>query len=113
MGGPAKFTQFIVTVVYIIFWGIFAVSTQRHIMLVRVSFTISLLTFIGAVTVLIMRLINVGFIFAALFGIFTIVPFYGFRLLMDWTPCYAIALVISLVWLIYSLRNLRTIRNQT
>jgi len=29
------------------------------------------------------------------------------RLLMDWTALYAVATVISLVWLIYAGRNLR------
>lgn len=36
-----------------------------------------------------------------------ILPFYGLRLLMDWTALYAVATVISIVWLIYAGRNLR------
>ena len=111
MGHPAKPAQFLMTVAYIVFWGMFAVVTRKHIVLVRVSLAVSLLTAIGAVAALSTRLVNFGLIFAVLLGAFTAVPFYVFRLLMNWTLLYGVVLVISLLWLIYSLRNLHVIRS--
>ena len=110
MGHPAKSTQFLMTAVYIIFWGLFTFSTRRKTTTVWISVVMSALTFIGAVSSFVMRLLNGGFIFAAIFSTFASVPFYGLRFLMDWTPLYAIASVISLLWLIYSLINLHIIR---
>ena len=110
IGHPAKPAQFLMTAVYIIFWGMFAVVTRKHIVLIRISLAISLLTAIGAVAALSTMLVNFGLIFAVLLGAFTAVPFYGFRLLMNWTLLYGVVLAISLLWLIYSLRNLHVIR---
>ena len=110
MGSPAKATQFIMTAVYIIFWGLFTFSTCNRTKTVWISVVMSALTFIGAVSSLVMRLLHSGFIFAAILSTFASVPFYGLRFLMDWTPLYAIASVISLLWLIYSLKNLHVIR---
>lgn len=107
MGGPANIGQFIATILYIIFWGIFTVMTRKYGILVHVSFIISLLTFIGAVNSLVMRLLSEGWILAALISTLASVPFYGLRLLMDWTLLYAVASVVSLVWLIYAGKNLR------
>lgn len=107
MGGPANLGQFIVTVLYIIFWGIFTIMTRKYGVLVKVSFVISLLTFIGAFNSLIMRLLSGGWILSALISTFASIPFYGLRLLMDWTALYAVATIISLVWLIYAGGNLR------
>lgn len=107
MGGPANIGQFAATVLYIVFWGVFTIATRKYGVLVHVSFIISLLTFIGAVNSLVMRLVSGGFILAALISTFASVPFYGLRLLMGWTPLYAVASVISLVWLVYAGRNLR------
>ena len=110
MGHPAKSTHFLMTVVYIIFWGLFTFSTRTKPVTVWISVVMSGLTFIGAVSSLVMRLLNSGFIFAAILSTFASVPFYGLHFMMDWTPLYAIALVISLLWLIYSLRNLHFFR---
>lgn len=109
-GGPANAGQFIATVLYIIFWGIFTIMTRKYGVLVRVSFIISLLTFIGAANSLIMRLLSEGWILAALVSVFASVPFYGLRMLMDWTPLYAVSAVISLIWLTYTSRNLRKLQ---
>ena len=107
MGGPANIGQFIATILYIIFWGIFTVMTRKYGVLVKVSFILSLLTFIGAFNSLVMRLLSGGWILAALISAFASVPFYGLRLLMDWTALYAVATVVSLVWLFYAGMNLR------
>ena len=107
MGGPANIGQFIATILYIIFWGIFTVMTRTYGVLVKVSFILSLLTFIGAFNSLVMRLLSGGWILAALISAFASVPFYGLRLLMDWTALYAVASVVSLVWLFYAGKNLR------
>ena len=107
MGGPANIGQFIATILYIIFWGVFTVMTRKYGVLVKVSFILSLLTFIGAFNSLVMRLLSGGWILAALISAFASVPFYGLRLLMDWTTLYAVATAVSLVWLFYAGRNLR------
>ena len=107
MGGPANIGQFIATILYIIFWGVFTIMTRKYGVLVKVSFILSLLTFIGAFNSLVMRLLSEGWILAALISAFASVPFYGLRLLMDWTALYAVATVISIVWLIYAGMNLR------
>lgn len=107
MGGAANIGQFIATILYIIFWGVFTIMTRKYGVLVKVSFILSLLTFIGAFNSLVMRLLSEGWILAALISAFASVPFYGLRLLMDWTALYAVATVISIVWLIYAGMNLR------
>ena len=110
MGNPAKFTQFLITAAYIIFWGSFTFSTRIKPAMVWISVVMSALTFIGAASSLVMRLLHSGFMFAAILSTFASVPFYGLRFLMDWTPLYAVVSVISLLWLIYSLRNMHIIR---
>ncbi len=75
MGGPANLAQFMMTVAYIIFWGMFTFRTRRQSALIRISVVISVLTFIGAVSSLMMRLINSGFILAAVLSTFaSVVP---------------------------------------
>ena len=110
MGHPAKSAHFLMTAVYIIFWGLFTFSTRSKTAMVWISVVMSALTTIGAVSSFVMRLLHSGFVFSAILSTFASVPFYGLRFLMDWTPLYAIASVISLLWLIYSLRNLLVIR---
>ena len=110
MGHPAKSAHFLMTAVYIIFWGLFTFSTRSKTAMVWISVVMSALTTIGAVSSFVMRLLHSGFVFSAILSTFASVPFYGLRFLMDWTPLYAIASVISLLWLIYSLRNLHVIR---
>ena len=110
MGGPADAGQFIATVFYILFWGLFTVMTRQYGVLAKVSFIISLVTFIGALNSLVMRLLSEGWILAALISTFASVPFYGLRLFMDWTALYAVATGISLVWLIYSAVNQRRLK---
>jgi len=107
MGGPANLGQFIATVLYIIFWGIFSVATKKYGLLVNISFVISLLTTIAAINSLFWRLMGEGWIISALVSVFASAPFYGLRMLMDWTALYAVATVISLLWLVYTGRNLR------
>ena len=107
MGGPANIGQFIATILYIIFWGVFSVATKKYGLLANISFVISLLTTIAAINSLFWRLMGDGWIISALVSIFASVPFYGLRMLMDWTALYAVATIISLVWLVYTGRNLR------
>ena len=110
MGHPAKVAQLLMTAVYLIFWGLFTFSTRKKTAPVWISVVMSTLTSIGAVSSLVMRLLHSGFMFAPILSTFASVPFYGLRLWMDWTPLYAIASVISLLWLVYSLRNLHFVR---
>ena len=60
MGGPANIGQFIATILYSIFWGVFTIMTRKYGVLVKVSFILSLLTFIGAFNSLVMRLLSEG-----------------------------------------------------
>lgn len=110
MGGPAHIGQFVATILYIIFWGVFSVMTKRYGLLANISFVISLLTAIAAINSLFWRLMGSGWIISALVSVFASVPFYGLRMLMDWTALYAVATGISLIWLIYTGRNLRKIQ---
>ncbi len=85
MGGPANIGQFIATILYIIFWGVFTIMTRKYGVLVKVSFILSLLTFIGAFNFLGHAAAFRGVDSFALISAFASVPFYGLRLLMDWT----------------------------
>lgn len=112
MGDSANPQQFIVTVIYITFWGLFSVVVRKHGNLIRVSFVISLLTFISALNSLVWRLLGGGGFFAAFVSIFASVPFYGLRWVLGWTETYGVAVVIALIWLVYTgcrMRKLKTI----
>lgn len=106
-GGPAGIGQFITTAVYLIFWSVFSVLSRKYRPLVKVSFVISLLTFISSVNGLVWRLLESGGFIAAFISIFTAVPFYGLRLLLGWTGVYLAATVFSLCWLAYTGAQLR------
>lgn len=111
MGGVAGIGNFIVTILYVIFWSIFSFISRKYEPLAKTAFVISLISFISAMAGLIARLsVSGGFIVAALLSVFSSIPFYGFRLFMDWTGLYAVATVLSLCWLIYTCyikRNLK------
>jgi len=107
MGGPANPWQFVVTVIYIIFWGLFSIVVRNHQNLAQVSFVISLLTFISAVNSLVWRLLGGGGFIAGFVSIFASVPFYGLRWVLGWTETYVIAVVMALIWLVYAGHHMR------
>ncbi len=101
-GGPAEIGNFIITIFYIIFWSVFSFSSRKYEPLAKTSFVISLITFISSIAGLIARISNRGGFITALLSIFSSIPFYGFRIFLDWTDVYAIAIVISTSWLVYT-----------
>lgn len=112
MGGPASLGQLAVTVLYIVFWGVFSVASRRFAPLVKVSFVISLLTFIAAANSLVQVLMGNGGFLSAFISVFASVPLYGLRYLMDWTGLYVVAAALSLGWLVYTGYHLRRIKRQ-
>lgn len=110
-GGPANGGQFIVTVLYIIFWGVFTVVSHKFSPLVKASFLISLVTFISSANSLVCRLLGSGGFIAAFTSVFASVPFYGLRFILDWTGLYTVVTVLSLIWLVYSAIHLRKLKN--
>lgn len=108
-GGTATIAEFITTIIYLIFWGVFSIVSRNYAPFVNISFIISLLTTISSINALVWNLLGRGGFIAAFVSIFTSVPFYGFRLFMEWRVLYIVAAIISLVWLVYTGRNLKKI----
>lgn len=106
-GGPADAGGFFTSAIYVIFWGVFSVISRKYSPLNKTAFVISLLTFISSVNGLIWRVLDSGGFISAFISVFASIPFYGLRLLMDWTGLYMAATVLSLVWLIYTGVNMR------
>ncbi len=103
-GGPANIGEFIATLLYIVFWGIFTVVTREYRPFVKLSFVMSLLTLISSASSLLFRFVD-GFIVALLLSVFASVPFYGLRLCMGWTEVYFTVTVISFLWFGYTWKN--------
>ncbi len=109
-GGPAHAGQLAASLCYAVFWGVFSVASRNYLPLIRVSFVISLLTCISAISSLIWRLLGGGGFLAAALSVFASVPFYGLRLFLDWTCLYAAAALLALGWLAYTGWKLRKLR---
>lgn len=112
-GGSADISNLIVTVLYVIFWDIFFIRSRKYVPLIRISFAISGITFLSAAVGLIARMLQVGGFITGLLGIFSAIPFYGFRLFLDWSELYAIASALSLVWIIYTWHFKRQLAHTT
>lgn len=110
MGGPASAGQLAVTILYCIFWGVFTVASRNFGPLVRVSFVISLLTFLSAFNSLVWVLLGGGGFITAFLSVFASVPFYGLRFFLQWEGLYAVATAISILWLVYTGVNLRKLK---
>lgn len=108
-GDPAHIHELLMTILYILFWVAFTMVSLKYTQLRKIVFVISLLTFISSVCSLIFSLTG-GFIIEALLSIFVSVPFYGLRFFMGWTELYVIAVVLSIIWLICTGRNMRKIQ---
>ena len=109
-GGTAGWGHFAVTLAYLLFWGMFTVQSRRYQTLARISFWVSLLTFLSAAAGLWWRLTDTGGFVAGILGAAAAVPFYGLRRVMDWTALYAAAAVLGLLWLGYTVRQLRVLK---
>lgn len=106
-GGTAGTAALGATVVYVGAVTVFLMTGRSSRVGVRVGFVWSLLSFLSAAWSLLMRLLHSGFVISALISTLTSVPFYGLRLWLDWTATYAVAAVVSLVWLVFSGLSLR------
>ena len=101
-GGPAEIGNFAVTMLYVIFWSIFSCTSRKYEPLVKVSFVLSLITFVSSFAGVVARVSDSGGFVTALLSIFSSIPFYGFRFFTDWTGAYAISMILSLCWFIYT-----------
>ncbi len=111
-GGPAGAGHFAVTLVYLLFWGLFTVQARRYRALTAAAFWVSLVTFVSAAAGLWWRLTESGGFLAPLLAAPAAVPFYGLRWAMDWTAVYAGAAALSLGWLGYAARQRKKLRAQ-
>lgn len=109
-GGPAQIGHLVVTIIYLIFWGVFTVISRKYSPLVKMSFVISLLTFISSISGLVWRMFGQGGFVSAFISIFTSIPFYGLRSFMDWSMLYVAATVLSLCWLIYTILYMKKLK---
>lgn len=112
-GGRASAVSFAATIGYILFFGAFTFLTRRWRPFVRFSLIFSLLTSASSIFCLICRLTDSGGFLSLIPGAISAVSFYGFRYFLDWTPTYALASVISLIWLGYALLCRRKLRIMT
>lgn len=100
-GGSAGLGNLTITILYIVFWGVFSFISRKYEPFINISFVISVITLISAVAGLISRISNRGGFITALLSIFSSIPFYGLRSFMGWTGLYAVAMALSLFLLIY------------
>lgn len=109
-GGPARIGHLVVTIIYLIFWGVFTVISRKYSPLIKISFVISLLTFISSANGLVWKMFGQGGFVSAFISIFTSIPFYGLRSFMDWSMLYVAATVLSLCWLIYTILYMKKLK---
>lgn len=102
-GGPAEIGNLMATMLYLFFWIVFSIVCRNYGPLIKMSFIISLLTFISAANSFMFLLIlgGGGFI-AGFIALFSATPFYGLTICVEWIHLYAIATIFSLCWLIYT-----------
>lgn len=111
-GGPAGGGHFAVTLMYLLFWGLFTVQARRYRPLTAIAFWVSLVTFVSAAAGVWWRLTETGGFLAPLLAVVSAVPFYGLRWVLDWTAVYAAAAAVSLAWLLYAARQRRRLRQE-
>lgn len=109
-GGAAQIGHLVVTLIYLIFWGVFTVISRKYSPLIKISFVISLLTFISSANGMIWKMFGQGGFVSAFISIFTSIPFYGLRTFMDWSMLYVAATVLSLCWLIYTIFYMKKLK---
>ena len=107
LGSPASVGHIIMTVSYMVFWGVFTWLSVKQVPLRKIVFVISLLTLISATISFICVATNQGFIIEALMSAFVSVPFYGVRNFTSWEGLYGCAFAISVVWFVFAFRQLR------
>ena len=102
MGGRADISNLIVTILYVIFWSVFSTISRKYEPLIKISLVVSAASFISSTAGLIARGFGIGGFITGIIGLFSAIPFYGLRFFMGWTGLYAVATVLSLMWLIYT-----------
>lgn len=111
-GGSAKIGQLAMTIVYVAFWCVFTGLSIKYVQLRKIVLVMSLLTLISSTISFICVATNQGFVIEALMSIFVSVPFYGVRNFASWEVLYGGAFVISLVWFIFAVWQLRKDKNR-
>lgn len=121
MGHPANLGQLIATGFFIVFWSGFVFVSRRGEALRKAALIISLLVCISSVCGCVFRLTEDGFlllIVAILTSILSSSLFYGFsyfaklkvlngiKVLGHWTIVDIIAVAISILWLVFAIRNI-------
>lgn len=106
-GGPANLGQLTMTIIYIAFWCVFTGLSIKYVQLRKIVFAISLLTLVSAAISFLCVAINQGFVIEALISMFVSVPFYGVRNFTSWEGLYGGAFVVSLIWFVFAIWQLR------
>ena len=102
MGGKASLSNLVITALYVIFWSVFSTISRKYEPLIKISLVVSAASFISSTAGLIARGFGIGGFITGIIGLFSAIPFYGLRFFMGWTGLYAVATVLSLMWLIYT-----------
>ena len=102
MGGKASLSNLVITALYVIFWSVFSTISRKYEPLIKISLVVSAASFISSTAGLIARGFGIGGFITGIIGLFSAIPFYGLRFFMGWTGLYAVATVLSLMWMIYT-----------
>lgn len=100
-GGKADIGHLATTLLYLLVWFAFTYLSRNFRPMIRLSFVMSLLTFISSMISLRAIIFGAGFI-SAFLSVFASVPFYGLRFFMKWKSVYITTTLLSLCWLIYT-----------
>lgn len=106
-GGQASLWQFAMTMFYTVFWCAFSWLSVKYVSLRKIVLAISLLTLISSAITFICVITNRGFVIEAILSVFATIPFYGVRYFISWDGLYGCTFVVSLVWFIFAVIQLR------
>lgn len=99
MGGPAPLGSLCTTLLYSAVFTLLVVRTRQYRPFVRCLWAVSLVLFFSASWAVLCTFLNCGGFLSAFLGLFAAIPFYGFRMFLDWPFTYGLAAGISFVWL--------------
>lgn len=107
-GTPAKWHHLAVTVVYILFWMVFAWNARSSKSMAWFCRVFSGLMLVASVIGLLSRTLlgDLLLIPALLLTPFSSIPLYGLRYFTSWTGLELVSIALSSLWLFYSLKKL-------